>query len=74
MTIYELIEALRAKNIHFTLSSHREDAVMATASIPGELWEIEVFPDGSIEMEIFRSDGELHDKSRLLKELSGLTD
>jgi hypothetical protein len=74
VTIYQLIELLSAKDIHFTLSSHREEAIMATASIPGQLWEIEVFQDGSVEMEIFRSHGELYDEGRLVKEISALED
>jgi hypothetical protein len=74
VTIYKLIGLLRTKNIHFILATHREDAIMAIAAVPGGRWEIEVFPDGSLQMEIFGSDGQLHDETVLAKKLSELVD
>lgn len=70
MTIFQLIETLRARGIHFTLASHRENVVMALAAVPGERWEIEIFSDGSLQLEIFRSNGEIYDESGLSQRIA----
>jgi hypothetical protein len=41
---------------------------MVIAAIPGERWEIEFLADGSVEVERFMSDGEIHGEE-LLSEL-----
>ena len=45
----------------------RPDALMVTAVVPGERWEIEVFGDGHLEIEVFRSAGQIFDEDHLLK-------
>jgi len=74
VTIHEVIEVLQAKNIYYTLSSHRDMVIMATAAVPGERWEIEVFPNGSVEMEIFKSDGEMYDAKNFLEKITEFVD
>jgi len=53
-----LVERLDAANIWYRLTVVR-GALMVEAVVPGEHWEIEFFPDGHIEVERFRSDGEI---------------
>lgn len=53
------LKRLEEGNIHYSLASPRDDAVMVLATVPGERWEIEFFADGSIEVERFISDGEI---------------
>jgi hypothetical protein len=36
---------------------------MVGVTVPGERWEIEFMADGEVEIEIFKSDGEIHDDS-----------
>ena len=36
---------------------------MVSVSIPGERWEVEFMSDGEVEVEIFSTDGEIHDES-----------
>ena len=56
---------LRAAQIHFTLSTHREDALSILATVPGERWEIDVLDDGEVDFERFVSDGEIGDAAAL---------
>ena len=38
---------------------------MFTIAVPGERWEVEFFSDGSIEVEVFLSNGEIYDANKL---------
>jgi len=38
---------------------------MVEVAVPGERWEVEFLKDGSVEVEIFRSDGQIHDVAML---------
>ena len=44
---------------------HVRDSVMVLVAIPGERWEVEFFDDGSIEVERFRSSGEIEGEDAL---------
>ncbi len=59
---------LELANIFYLLRKTRNDAVSIDVSVPGERWEIDFLDDGSIEVEIFTSDGTIHDAS-ILSEL-----
>jgi len=54
-----LLKKLEQAHIHYTLASHREDAIMVLVTVPGERWEIEFLGDGSVEVERFLSNGEI---------------
>jgi hypothetical protein len=54
--------------IAYRLRHSRDDAVMVEINVPGERWEVEFLEDGGVEIERFRSGGEIYDES-LLKEL-----
>ena len=56
---------LRHGKIHHRLSQHRDDAIMVEVAVPGERWEIEFLDDGTVEAEVFRSDGVIVDASFL---------
>lgn len=57
------LDRLDREDVHYSLSSIREGAVMVGVTVPGERWEIEFMTDGDVEIEIFRSDGEIQDFS-----------
>lgn len=57
------LDRLDDADMHYTLSSVRESAIMVGVTVPEERWEVEFMADGEIEIEIFKSDGELHDNS-----------
>ena len=56
---------LEGRQISYTLSHNREEAIMVNIAAPGERWEIEFLEDGSIEVERFVSDGEVHNEEIL---------
>ena len=65
--VIDFIERLRASDIAFRLDSVRE-AVMVEVMVPGEHWEVEFFPDGHVEVEVYSSAGSeagLEDESSL---------
>jgi hypothetical protein len=57
--LYALLERLDSAKIHYTLSRVREDTVMVEVHVPGRHYEIEAFTDGSVEVEIYKSDGHI---------------
>jgi len=59
----QFLDRLDEADIHYTLSSVREDSVLVAANAPGERWEIEFQSDGDVEVEVFHSDGEIRDLS-----------
>ena len=63
ITLTNFLDRLDEADIHYSLSSLREAAVMVSVSISGERWEVEFMSDGEIEVEIFSTDGEIHDGS-----------
>ena len=65
--LLEFLERLDAGKIWHRLDRVR-DAILVEVSVPGEKWEIEFFPDGHVEVERYRSDGQIGGRE-LLEEL-----
>lgn len=63
-----LLQQLEKAHIHYSLTSNREEAITIEVAVPGQRWEIDCFADGTIEVEIFKSDGTICDESAI-KEL-----
>ena len=57
--LYTLLQQLDRARIHYTLTRARDDTVMIQAAVPGRRYEIEVFSDGTLEVEVFGSTGSL---------------
>ncbi|MGH9770013.1 MAG: hypothetical protein ACREAB_21525 [Blastocatellia bacterium] len=51
--------------IHYSLEHNRDEAIMVLIVVPGQHWEVEFFEDGSVEIEVFESGGELYDEKKL---------
>lgn len=66
-----LLERLDEAKIPYTMEHSRDNAVMIIAHAPGEYWEIEFLLDDEVEIERFRSNGEIHDEN-VLEELFAL--
>ena len=69
----DFLEQLRRRKIFFSLSRERVDAIMVTIVVPGERWEVEYLRDGTVDVEVFRSDGAIRDETsldRLFREFS----
>jgi len=65
---------LEKGKIHYTLTHHRENALMINIVVPGERWEVEFFDDGSVEIERFISAGEIADEAALSELLAKYSD
>jgi hypothetical protein len=63
--LLSFLNELRHAKIYYRLSQHRDDGIMVEVAVPGERWEVEFLDDGSVEGEVFRSDGTIHDASVL---------
>ena len=59
----KFLDQLDESDLHYTLSSVREGSVLVAVTVPGERWEIEYMADGDVEVELFKSDGEIHDEN-----------
>ena len=53
------LKRLEEARIHYALEHNRDESIMVIVAVPGERWEIEFFPDGNLEIEVFRSDGSI---------------
>ena len=73
-TLFSFLQELRQAKIHYRLSDPRDDAIMVEVVVPGERWEIEFAEDGGVEVEVFRSDGQIRDASALTDLLNRHTD
>ncbi|MCL2451106.1 MAG: hypothetical protein FWD17_19340 [Polyangiaceae bacterium] len=57
--LFVWMDRLTLANIHFTMGTSRDNAVMLKVTVPGERWEVEFFPDGEVEVERYRSTGKI---------------
>ena len=53
------LSRLEESKIFYTLAHHRSDAIMVKIDVPGERWEAEFFADGLVEVERFKSVGDV---------------
>jgi hypothetical protein len=65
ISIINFLNKLEKAHIFYSLSKSREDAVMVEITVPGEKWEVEYFDNGNIEIEVYKSDGEIHNEDKL---------
>lgn len=56
---------LRTGKVRYRLDQYHDNAIMVEVVVPGERWEIEFLEDGTVEAEVFRSDGVILDGSSL---------
>ncbi len=61
----KLLDRLDETDLHYTLSSVTEDAVIVAVRSGDERWELEFSGSGDIEEEVFKSDGEIGDASMI---------
>ena len=63
--IYEFLRKLEKGKIDCTIAYLREDWIMVTVAIPGELWEVEFHVDGEVFVEKYKNDGQEFDEKAL---------
>lgn len=57
--VLTFLNKLEEGKLYFTLCRSRPEAIMVKVEVPGEYWEVEFFPDGNVEVERFKSNGEI---------------
>ena len=57
----DFLDRLDASDMHYTITSIKEGAVLVGITVPEQRWEVEFFKDGDVEVEVFKSDGEIGD-------------
>jgi hypothetical protein len=65
LNLLAFLNELRQGKIYYRLSQHRANAIMVEVAVPGERWEVEFLDDGEVDVEIFKSDGTIHDSAVL---------
>ena len=65
----DFMNRLEQENISYSLEHNRSEAVMVLVTVPGERWEVEFFADGSVEVEVFTSSGDVRKAGTLLDQL-----
>ncbi len=63
--LHLLLNRLRRAKIHHVVRHDREGAVTIDVAVPGERWELDILEDGTVEIEMFKSDGTIHGESKL---------
>jgi len=68
---HALSKKLENAGIWNEIRAFREDGLTVLARVPGEYWEIDLLEDGTTDVEVLRSTGELEDEfsiERLISE------
>ena len=56
-TFNAIRERLQAADLSFTSAAYRDDAMSLLVNEPGHYWEIDVLEDGSVDVEVYASQG-----------------
>ena len=72
--LLDFLNRLQDRHIYFTLAHHRSEAVMVCVGLPGELWQVEFFADGHVEVEVFRVDGYMRGEEELERLFAAYSD
>ena len=59
----DLLDRLDAAEIPYTLASVSEGSIVVGIDTSDEHWQVEFMSDGDIDVEIFKSDGQIFDYS-----------
>ncbi len=62
------LKKLDSANIHYALNRFRDGFIAVEITVPGERWEVEFSENGTVEIEIFKSNGKIHSEE-ILEEL-----
>jgi hypothetical protein len=57
--LFIFLDRLDELNVSYRLERVRDDTIGVMVRVPGEVWEVEFFADSEVEVERFRSTGQL---------------
>jgi hypothetical protein len=63
--ILRLLKRLQEASISYKLAHNQEDAITAEIVVPGQRWEVDFYLDGTIDVEIFKSDGKIRNEDAI---------
>lgn len=63
--LLQLLALFKKHKIYHKIENVRDEAIMIEIVVPGERWEVEFLEDGSIEVEIFHSDGKMFGREKI---------
>ena len=69
-----MLNRLDQAKIYYNLAHHQEDAITIEVAVPGQRWEFDCYSNGTIEVEIFKSDGSIRDESAIDELFRDLSD
>ena len=73
VNMFDVFKSIKAQldtaNIYYDTKSYRDDAFSFLVHVPGEYWEIDVREDGSVDVEIFRSEGMIDNPLAAIEQL-----
>jgi hypothetical protein len=72
--LLELLERLNRSQILCHVAHYRDDAISIEVVVPGQRWEIDVLVDGTVEVEVFSSNGIIQDEQYLDTLIETFTD
>jgi hypothetical protein len=64
-SVLRFLAVLEESSIDYGLSTVRPEALMVSVAVPGQRWEIEFLSSGTVEVEIFSSDGHIYAEDKL---------
>ncbi len=67
---HALSKRLKDADIWNEIRVFREDGITVFAHVPGEYWEIDLLEDGTTNVEVFRSTGDLEDETSIERLIS----
>jgi hypothetical protein len=67
--LLDFLVKLENAKVTYRLSHFRAETIAVELAVPGERWEVEFFADGTVEVERFRSNGDVSADESLLTEL-----
>ncbi len=66
--LLDLLDRLENAKIYYTLSHSQQDAISVKVDVPGERWEIDWYSNGTVDVEVLKSDGKIR-REEALREL-----
>jgi hypothetical protein len=64
--VLNFVAELDRRRATHRISVVRPDAIMVEVAVPGERWEVEFFASGEVEVERFRSNGQIGTEDSLV--------
>lgn len=72
--LLDTIASLQRAKIPYSLAVTRDDAITILATVPGQRWEIDVFRNGSVDLDVFQSEGGIQSEERLTELVARFAD